>query len=830
MLPPHFNLKQTILYIPATNNSTFKPDYKVKEFTEHTLLYPNSRYSPTISSRSEMDQITLMEDDQSLVKSRPKRSILNLYLVIKCGTYCNPLHYKGYGCYCGFLGSGTPVDGIDSCCKEHDWCYGAANCLGLSTYFVHYYWKCYEGIPYCTFNRENSCAQKLCECDIALASCLRQYPCPRMKEAIMYGLSKLPARNVLLKSNYATALSKKVKKMNKYSTQVAVKDERVDKELARTIERITNIKAKEYKKKPQKPPFAKNLFLGIFDTDVLAYPEALDKNMVDVLEKDIAPIKDFFENVDDKREEHITKNYLSNLSKLKLIGLQAPNFNGGRELTLTESCRYLEEMAQNTRRIGIVDSEMLGVQMLIKHGSENHKRYINQLVNGESLVSFCASEMNTDSNSHLFQTKAVLSSDKKTWIINGKKKLIINGGTADIFIVFAEAEKINKTGLGSNVVKAFIVERGFGGITSTPCEVTGLDQTDISDVTFKNTPVPAENLIGEIENDSKIISGILNEYRISKGALLTTLLRKGLNSFIEHCIQIDGGNKGIVNTDAVQAKIGELSVALYAIESATYMSAGLLDQYENQDCELEAAIVKLISTKYCRKAISSIMDFLGSTTFLKDNWCNQLHHDSLGHALLHEPVDSLRLTIALLGLQHAGMALADMVKALRNPFFNAGTVFKRIWTQKRNTEDNPKLTLKLYEHLHPSCMTSAQFLEYSVLRLQFATETLLSRFGPEIINKHVELGRLAECAADIYVTTAVLARASRSYCIGLRHANIEVEMATAFAVNAKERVKHNVNKIWHGAYNTADEKHLKTGKYAVKQKEYFAAHPLARNY
>lgn len=45
--------------------------------------------------------------------TRPKRSLFQLYSMIKCTTPCDPLDYKGYGCYCGFLGSGYPVDPID---------------------------------------------------------------------------------------------------------------------------------------------------------------------------------------------------------------------------------------------------------------------------------------------------------------------------------------------------------------------------------------------------------------------------------------------------------------------------------------------------------------------------------------------------------------------------------------------------------------------------------------------------------------------------------------------------------------------------------------------
>jgi hypothetical protein len=45
---------------------------------------------------------------------RGKRGTIDLAGIIKCATNCNPLSFKGYGCYCGFLGSGEPVDGIDT--------------------------------------------------------------------------------------------------------------------------------------------------------------------------------------------------------------------------------------------------------------------------------------------------------------------------------------------------------------------------------------------------------------------------------------------------------------------------------------------------------------------------------------------------------------------------------------------------------------------------------------------------------------------------------------------------------------------------------------------
>lgn len=49
----------------------------------------------------------------SKTENRGKRGVFHLYNMLYCATGCDPLSYKGYGCYCGFLGEGRPTDGID---------------------------------------------------------------------------------------------------------------------------------------------------------------------------------------------------------------------------------------------------------------------------------------------------------------------------------------------------------------------------------------------------------------------------------------------------------------------------------------------------------------------------------------------------------------------------------------------------------------------------------------------------------------------------------------------------------------------------------------------
>ncbi|KAH6929682.1 hypothetical protein HPB50_004740 [Hyalomma asiaticum] len=131
--------------------------------------------------------------------ARARRSIVQLASMLKCVSGCNPLSYRGYGCFCGYMGDGTPVDHIDSCCLEHDWCYSQSPCSKLSLYLLPYDWHCLTpGLAHCAHPSSLSphahCGQQLCQCDLEFANCVSRYPCPRRRGADRYNNGLLYAR------------------------------------------------------------------------------------------------------------------------------------------------------------------------------------------------------------------------------------------------------------------------------------------------------------------------------------------------------------------------------------------------------------------------------------------------------------------------------------------------------------------------------------------------------------------------------------------------------------------------------------------------------------
>ena len=79
----------------------------------------SSFYNPTPPVQPKLLSDPIFNEMLVPLHNSSKRASWDFYAMIKCGTGCNPLVYKGYGCYCGFLGSGNTVDGIDRYSINH---------------------------------------------------------------------------------------------------------------------------------------------------------------------------------------------------------------------------------------------------------------------------------------------------------------------------------------------------------------------------------------------------------------------------------------------------------------------------------------------------------------------------------------------------------------------------------------------------------------------------------------------------------------------------------------------------------------------------------------
>src|ERR1700683_558291 len=154
----------------------------------------------------------------------------------------------------------------------------------------------------------------------------------------------------------------------------------------------------------------------------------------------------------------------------------------------------------------------IGTIPIVYFGTEEQKKkYLPKIATGELISCYCLSEPQAGSDALAARTRAVLSSDGKSWVLNGQKMWITNGGFADVFVVFAKVD--------GKKFSCFIVERGTPGFTAGAEEKKmGIKGSSTTPLFFENSPVPKENLLHEPGRGHVVAFNTLNAGRFSLGA------------------------------------------------------------------------------------------------------------------------------------------------------------------------------------------------------------------------------------------------------------------------------------------------------------------------
>ncbi|KAH3816308.1 hypothetical protein DPMN_117821, partial [Dreissena polymorpha] len=567
--------------------------------------------------------------------------------------------------------------------------------------------------------------------------------------------------------------------------------------------------------------------------EMLLFPELDKYEDVEHLNELIAPVERFFtENVDSQSidiEGEIPKELIRQLGELGLFGQQIPHEYGGLELDATGYARMAEVTAMDASvAVTFAGHQAIGLKGILIAGTREQKeKYLPKLATGEQLAAFCLTEPSSGSDAASIQTRATLSEDGKTFHLNGGKIWITNGGIADVFTVFAKTEVTDEQGNREDKMTAFIVERAFGGITSgKPEDKLGIRGSNTCEVHFDNTPVPIENVLGEVGGGFKIAMNILNSGRFSMGSSGAGMLKKLIGFAAEHAISRTQFKEKLMNFGLIQEKFSTMAVTTYAMESMAYLTALNLDSYVEPDLSVEAAIVKVFSSEGCWNCASESLQVLGGLGYMKTYPYERYLRDARILMIFEGTNEILRLFIAMNCLKYAGKELKEFQKLLRNPLKNPSAMF--LFMRKMSSR-KPKKVMHLNEELHPTLQHEAWMLEQWTQYLEKAVQKLLRQYGNSIIDEQFHLKRLADMAIDLYAMTACIGRTSRSLCMGLKNNDHEKTMTQLFCKEAVHRLENNFEAIMSGDQSNGDDLRRQIAEKVFTEHGYAASHPLTKN-
>lgn len=291
----------------------------------------------------------------------------------------------------------------------------------------------------------------------------------------------------------------------------------------------------------------------------------MKKTCDDFIDQEVLPILDRI----DSQEEGLMPSIMEKAGALGLLGVSVPEELGGLGFDFVTSMLTTEALgAGYSTAVALSAHTGIGTLPILYYGNEEQKKkYIPKLATGEWKACYCLTEPGSGSDANSGKTTAKLTADGKHYILNGQKMWITNGGFADIFTVFAKIDDDKN-------LSAFIVEKGFGGISLNPEEhKMGIKGSSTRQVFFNDCKVPVENLLSERQNGFKIAVNILNIGRIKLAGAAIGGSKRACTQAIQYSNERIQFERPISKYGAIRYKIAEQAIRIFASESATYRAS-----------------------------------------------------------------------------------------------------------------------------------------------------------------------------------------------------------------------------------------------------------------
>ena len=284
---------------------------------------------------------------------------------------------------------------------------------------------------------------------------------------------------------------------------------------------------------------------------------------MDFLEKEIYPRA---EEIDNNKDPKLMAGILEKAGELGLLGVNIPEEYGGLGMSFNTGMLIADAIASAGSFSTTYGAHTgIGTLPILYYGNEDQKsKYLPLLCDGKWKAAYCLTEPDAGSDANSGKTKAILSDDKKHYLLNGQKMWISNAGFADLFIVFAKIDEDKN-------LSAFIVEKSYPGITMNDEEKKlGIKGSSTRQVFFNDCKVPVENLLSERENGFKIAVNILNIGRIKLGCGVIGACKGIAKMATGYSNDRKQFGVSISSFGAIQYKLAEMAIKTYAVESTSY--------------------------------------------------------------------------------------------------------------------------------------------------------------------------------------------------------------------------------------------------------------------
>jgi len=309
---------------------------------------------------------------------------------------------------------------------------------------------------------------------------------------------------------------------------------------------------------------------------------------------------------------------------LGLTGVALPEQEGGAGFDHIAYSIVIEEISRCCASTGVILSvqNSLYCDPIHRYGSEEQKkRFLVPFARGEKIGCYALTEPQAGSNAAALQTKAVKRGD--SYVINGTKAWITNGGAADAAIVYVNTDPAK----GEKGITALVVEEGTRGFKVGKEEKKlGINATACCELVFTDCEVPAANRIGNEGEGYKVALSTLDGGRIGIAAQATGIAQGAFEAALDWSKQRMAFGHPISQFQAIQFMLADMSTEIEAARLLVRKAAWKQDS--GARFSMDASIAKLFASEMATRVTHKAIQIHGGYGYSREYPVERAYRDA----------------------------------------------------------------------------------------------------------------------------------------------------------------------------------------------------------
>ncbi|MCL6262662.1 isovaleryl-CoA dehydrogenase [Craterilacuibacter sp. RT1T] len=315
------------------------------------------------------------------------------------------------------------------------------------------------------------------------------------------------------------------------------------------------------------------------------------------------------------------------LGEMGLLGITAAEEYGGAGLGYLAHMVAMEEISRASASVGLSYGahSNLCVNQISRNGNTQQKqRYLPRLIAGTHIGALAMSEPNAGSDVVSMKLAATRCGD--SFMLNGSKMWITNGGDADVLVVYAKTDPA----AGARGITAFIVEKGMAGFSHGPkLDKLGMRGSNTYPLYFDNCEVPLANVLGKIGGGVNVLMSGLDYERAVLSAGPLGIMQACMDLTLPYLAQRQQFGQAIGDFQLMQGKLADMYVQLSASRAYVYSIGAALDAgASGRSVRKDAAGVILYAAENATQMALDTIQCLGGVGYTNELSAGRLLRDA----------------------------------------------------------------------------------------------------------------------------------------------------------------------------------------------------------